>query len=495
MNGTTARRLSIAAVLVSACSAGSIGKTVRPDTPTASDALAEPASDITCSTVPAIVEPLVVDWRSSDQLDLAVQMQSSVAVVAYDCKSIRLLKNCTAKGKYLYAGVSSVIQEAVQMDDADEVRASLPLSGISLSAELQRGATLDIALAYVGKHSTLADAVAPSDLSGSECDKATHFVRRATIGAFAMQTGTVGQVRAAAEIFGAGASAGSSSKQKKLNSAGDVRACKPKEGAATPPEGCGAILRLELHALGERIADDHKAPLPNDCPDGFAPSDGHCAKIEGAKSAYRCDMTDPQECKDLCKKGSADSCYNAGTIADGSEPKPVTKAFYTKACAGNVARGCFALTDFIDKMPDWPDAWAAGSKACDLGLADACAWLGRNGDNGGLAKGIDARADWYKRACDLGKWESCNEVAEIWLEGKWNAKRRTADAVKILETWCDGGKFDACRTLARGYKEGKPYGDATELKVDPKKFEAFQKKACATTDPRRLEQSSIISCK
>jgi TPR repeat protein len=139
-------------------------------------------------------------------------------------------------------------------------------------------------------------------------------------------------------------------------------------------------------------------------------------------------------------------------------------------------------------MPDWQQAWAGGEKACELGLADACAWMGWNGDNGGMNKGVDARAGYYARACDLGKWESCKEAAEIWLEGKWNAKRRTGEAVKILDTWCDSGKYDACWALAGGYKEGKPYGDPTEMRPDPKKFEAVRKKACATKDPRRLEK-------
>lgn len=498
MNVNRTREFLAIAALSTACGAGSAGNAVKPDDPTAGDALGEPAGGgspgVSCATVPATVEPLVVDWPSSAQLDLAVHMQESVAVVAYDCKSIKLLKNCTAPGAYSFAGVSSIIQEAVKMEDADEVQASLPFSGAAISGEVKRGAAIDIALAYVGKMSTQSAGVAAGDLTGSDCDKATHFVRRATLGAFTMETGTRGEARAAAEIFGAGSKGESTSKKKKLNSAGDPRSCKSSDGAAKPPEGCSAILRLELQALGEARVEDKKAPLANDCPDGFLRANGRCAKRETA-GTYRCDMTDPQECKDQCKKGNAESCYNAGTIADGNEPKPVTKALYTKACAGNVARACMALTDFIDKMPDWPDAWNAGSKACDLGLADACAWMGWNGDNGGMGKGIDARAGYYKRACDLGKYESCNEVAEIWLEGKWNAKVRTADALALLDHWCDGGSYDACRTLTKAYKDGEPYNNKTEIQPDPKKFEQYHSKACATKDPRRLEDKWIMSCK
>ena len=293
---------------------------------------------------------------------------------------------------------------------------------------------------------------------------------------------------------GTGTGGGAASRAGAGASAGDPRSCKASDGAARAPDGCSAILRLELQALGEARVEEKKAPLANDCPEGFIRANGRCAKRETATS-YRCDMTDAQECKDQCKKGNAESCYNAGTIADGNEPKPVTKALYAKACAGNVARGCLALTEMIDKIADWPEAWDAATKGCELGLADACHWLGRNGDNGGLRKGIDARTGWYKRACDLGRYESCVNVTEIWLEGEWNAKVRTADALAILDHWCDGGHYEACRTLAKAYKDGEPYNDKTEIKPDPAKFEQYHAKACATKDPRRLEDKRIMSCK
>src|SRR5262245_13135564 len=105
-------RIVLAATMLVACGSGSA---VRPSDPTAASALGDKPSNVQCTTPPSEAEPLVVDWSSSDQLDLTVAMQKNIALVAYDCKSIRLLKNCSAKGKYGFTAVPSVIEESVKI--------------------------------------------------------------------------------------------------------------------------------------------------------------------------------------------------------------------------------------------------------------------------------------------------------------------------------------------------------------------------------------------
>src|SRR5262245_32658541 len=180
-----------------------------------------------------------------------------------------------------------------------------------------------------------------------------------------MATGTKGEARAAAEIFGAGASASSSSKKDRLASGGDANACKGvKDTDTNPPNGCGAVLRLELQALSDKAPNvDPKQPLPNTCPDGFLwGTAGSCVR-KAPDASYVCDMTDPQECKDQCKKGNAGSCFNAGTIAAGHGPDPVTRALFKKACDGNVRLGCYQWGKYAEG-PEWPAAEAAFRKGC-----------------------------------------------------------------------------------------------------------------------------------
>jgi uncharacterized protein len=55
----------------------------------------------------------------------------------------------------------------------------------------------------VGKRKTTWANALQQDLRGN-CDGATHFVRGATVGAFAMRSGVMGRARSVAELFGAG---------------------------------------------------------------------------------------------------------------------------------------------------------------------------------------------------------------------------------------------------------------------------------------------------
>lgn len=95
--------LSLAAVFVASCGGRNAGDAVRPAAPTAREALGE---DVACRAVGASAEPLIVDWKSNERTDLEVAMKEGVAVVAYDCKTLRLVKGCSVHGEYAFAGVS-----------------------------------------------------------------------------------------------------------------------------------------------------------------------------------------------------------------------------------------------------------------------------------------------------------------------------------------------------------------------------------------------------
>ena len=471
------------AVLIAGCGPGSTAQAVRPNDKTANEALGEaaPISGLTCSRAPDRGEPLIVDWKTAEQLDLTVTMQKGVAVVAYDCKSIRLLKDCSIKGSYGFTAVPSVLEEAVQIDDADEVQANLPLGGVSLSAEVSRGSSIDIALAYVGKQSALNESVTKSDLSGSACAAATHYVRGATVGAFVMATGTKGQVRAAADIFGAGASGASSSSKRKLNSGGDVKACKAvKTGLEKPPEGCGALIRLELSALGSTLVQSKEGaaapPLENTCVDGFVPSQGRCVK-KSREIARRCEPDDIEDCKAQCDKGNADSCYNAGAYLQ-SRRQEGTELYLRKACEGNVGRACSRLAIIYAPgllQPDPPKSFMYAQKGCDLLVPQACVYEGEQDKT----KSWPDRSDFFRRACDLGYYDGCKGLARVYLEGREGMVRKTEEGIAILVRACDAGTGKACGNLAELYNKGKLFsGMDTDVKPNPEKSAEYQQKAC-----------------
>ena len=172
---------------VVACAAGGPGAAMRPNDPTAGDALGE-----SCSAVAPYGQPLVVDWKPHERANLEEAMASGVAVVAYDCNSLRLLGDCHVEGSYGTLGVSRK-EEVVELESADEIKANLPTFGVKLAAdfraEIQRGSAINLAMILIGKRRTTVSSAGRGQLRGT-CDGATHFVRGAFMGAFAMGTGT-----------------------------------------------------------------------------------------------------------------------------------------------------------------------------------------------------------------------------------------------------------------------------------------------------------------
>ena len=173
------------------CGAGTAAEATRPKEPVAVQA--------ECADVTAGAEPLVVDWNSEQRAELEVAMKDGVAVVAYDCEGIRLLSDCKLEGDYGYIGMKRK-EQVLQLTSSDELQANLPLTGSQLGVDLERGSSLDVAMIMVGKRRSTWVGPTSGDLKG-ECAGATHYVRGATVGAFALASGSRANVRASAQIF------------------------------------------------------------------------------------------------------------------------------------------------------------------------------------------------------------------------------------------------------------------------------------------------------
>lgn len=227
-----------------ACGTGGVGNAVRPKESSATEALEEGK----CLGTQTGGEPLVVDWKPEQRGDLEIAMKEGVAVVAYSCEGIKLLKECHLEGNYGYMGMTRK-EQVVRLNNSDEVRANLPLSGVKLSAEMKRGSSLDVAMVMVGKQKTTWTEPTKADLKGT-CDGATHFVRGATVGAFVMETNTSGEAKAAAAFFGAETGGASASKRQVQNKEGDLGACKgATSNANSAPDQCGAPVRLDRKSV------------------------------------------------------------------------------------------------------------------------------------------------------------------------------------------------------------------------------------------------------
>jgi uncharacterized protein len=419
--------------------------------------------------------PLIVDWLSTQRFDLDVAMKQGVAVVAYDCKATKLLKECKLPGAYSFAGVTPK-EEALQLSMLEELQANVPFNGAGLISEVQRGSAIDLGLVVVGKRATTVAVAARPDLVGS-CAGATHFVRSALLGAFSLAGAPRGSARPVADLFGPPPSG----QRTVASREGALEACRSaKPEAAAPPEQCQTAIRLELVPLlaqwpapGEPAAkppeDDDKLKSP--CPPGMGLSGSKCSSPAQA-TAHLCKPDDERECGEQCDKGDPGSCYHLGAQylsgKDLARDDAKAAALFDKACGGGVARACYARAEqYARERTSGKDAAAkaaAGKKAqelsdraCDVGDGWACqaaaGWYLQEGASAIFPKEPARAAALLRRGCGLGHGPSCSTLAGLLLEGKQMAKD-VPDAVALLQRACEGGRVEDCEALGDIERKG-----------------------------------------
>lgn len=488
------RLLQLAAVAVLmpitllGCPRATPGEAIAPSGPGATEALGGPATG-KCTAVEDYGKPLVVDLKGEERGDFEVAMKEGIAVVKYECNVLKLVDGCSVEGTYGYLGLSPK-EELVRLENSDELKANLPITagafGAKLGAEMERGMTLDIAMMIVGKRRTTRKASLRGDLVEDRpgaCKDATHFVRGATLGAFAMDQGSRGKVRAAAEVLGLpyvgkiGGSGGSSASKSHTQRDGQVDECKQASpDAASAPGRCSALLRLELTRIdpgGTAAAaapnDTARAKVARDdedrdsCPTGFVASGGKCTPATSSSPGYRCSTREPKECEEQCAKGDASSCGRLGAILQfgAGVPADVPRAMklYRSSCdagwptsCGNLgAANLFGWTASANAEQGVKDL----RQACDSGLAFFCDLLGRDFATGKhVTRDLGKAIPLLRRGCDGGLGDSCTLLGDYYVYGDGGLPKDPVKGAQLVKRACDGnsalGCFGYAQYLARG---------------------------------------------
>ncbi|MCA9701145.1 MAG: sel1 repeat family protein, partial [Myxococcales bacterium] len=287
-----------------------------------------------------------------------------------------------------------------------------------------------------------------------DCEGATHFVRSAIVGAFAVGTGTRGHAGTVAEVFKIGEVGGTStSEQQSLNRDGDLLACQaanPKDEA--PPPQCQSLLRVELVAIGEdadQTGADGEAPLGNVCTAAGYVWDGQKCVEEAKAKAFRCQAQDVAECREQCELGNADSCYNFGFLhvmgkVDGSTNRPAAKLAFEKACEGGSLAGCSSLAWQLDWKAEPERVEGLLAKSCEGGRRTDCHSLGTALLRGTLGKTDEVRGEkLLADSCRDKNPVACGDLATWYYETKKQAKR----AADLLAGDCEGGSSSSCAKL------------------------------------------------
>jgi uncharacterized protein len=501
-------------LLASACGP-SAADAIRPKATSAGDALGEPGqAGGECRDVTEGGRPLVVDWKPEQRGDLEVAMSQGIAVMAYDCHKMELLPDCLADGSYGFKGIV-LKQQLIRLQDEDEIRANLPLSGgsiaLQLKAELERGATLDLATALVGNLTGSRLNVAPSDLHG-RCKGATHFVRGANIGAFVMQSGERAEAATAVALFTASAGAGSKSSRLARVEDGSVDSCKDAStDASTPPKNCGALVRVHLLpisgeaapvATSPEVATQSAVKVETTCPLGMVLQEGKCAR-PAAKATHECRTDDAADCQAQCDKGQPTSCARlARLVAKGKvgTADPVRAAqLFDKACKAEQGDACSDLgiryVEGTGVNADPQQALKLFEHACQLGEANGCFNLGNlYYDGHGTTKDRARAFALFQQACNAGKPAGCINVANMYDDGD-GVEANPAKAFTLFKKACEGDAAIGCTNLAYMYAEGKSVvkDQAVALTLYEKSCKLANARGCEYAGSRYLKGEGVTA--
>lgn len=209
-----------------------------------------PKDQAKCGVTKSQAEPLIVEWPSASRAQLESKARKGGVVVHYVGCEMHVLPQCTAPGKYGYSPTTRK-KDRIVMRDADELYANIPVGAAKLESTLEKSGQLSVDMVIVGRYEAERARLRKDELEG-DCAEATHVVSALTVGAFAFASGADATVSAEGRVLGAGAGAKSASKREVLAEDGDPKGC---DGATpsdkAPPSQCGALLRLEVTALGE----------------------------------------------------------------------------------------------------------------------------------------------------------------------------------------------------------------------------------------------------
>lgn len=131
--------------------------------------------------------------------------------------------------------------------------------------------------------------------------------------------------------------------------------------------------------------------------------------------------------KKLCDSGSAVNCFNTGFLLGYSESKAENQSikYYKKACDLGIAEGCDYLGHRYNLL-DGVKTTYYYSKACDLGYAISCKKLGFSYALGGISAKNNIKSDrskyaeYLNKACDLGEASSYLELGRYY-SGNYSA--------------------------------------------------------------------------
>jgi hypothetical protein len=211
-----------------------------------------PGEQAKCRVAAAHENPLVTEWPAPEKANLEARLREGTVVVAYAGCTMRLLPQCRATGKYLWRRTTSA-SDRIEIHDADDLYAKLPLGAASLEGELKRSGRLAVQTTVAGQLD-LEEFDASSLPRDGSCLGATHVVGALSVGAFKLMSGGGATIRGGASAAIGNVGGESQREESLLREAGSPEKCDASTDSAADI-GCASPIQVFLRPLPRLIAD------------------------------------------------------------------------------------------------------------------------------------------------------------------------------------------------------------------------------------------------
>jgi transposase len=212
-----------------------------------------PGDQTRCRLAANQENPLVTEWPASEKANLEARLREGSVVVSYSGCTLRMLPRCRARGAYQWRR-TTMSTDTIEIRNADELFAKLPIGAVSLEGELQRSGRLAVQTSVAGQLQ-LAGFDPSSIPKGGECEGATHVLGALSIGAFKLRSGGTAKAGAQASLSViATARGGSDSEETIMREAGAPARCELATETAPHPD-CASPVQMFLQQLPSSIVD------------------------------------------------------------------------------------------------------------------------------------------------------------------------------------------------------------------------------------------------
>jgi hypothetical protein len=195
-------------------------------------------------------QPLVVEWPAADLVRLETQSKRGLVAVRYEATEIEVLDRCVVAGNYGFIGATPN-EQTESIRTLDELHARVPMGFAKLEGALRASGELRVKMMVVGRR--LANAPPPARIrSAGACERATHVVTGFVVGALEVRAASAQDTSGGADALFGGGGVRAAESREALSKSGELGSCGgAKSTAKEPPEGCGALLGLELQDIKE----------------------------------------------------------------------------------------------------------------------------------------------------------------------------------------------------------------------------------------------------